>query len=84
MNFSVLTSQFWSLCIQGVALGFIYVLISLGLSFLSQLGDLHESLTKRFFRVKDSSNLIPGHGGFYDRADSYLFVMPLFFYLFNG
>ncbi len=30
MNFQVLSSQFWSLCLQGVALGFIYVLISLG------------------------------------------------------
>lgn len=62
----------------------IYLSLAVVISIVSQIADLHESLTKRHFEVKDSSNLLPGHGGFYDRADGYLLVMPILFYLFNG
>lgn len=52
--------------------------IGLAVSILGSIGDLLESALKRSAGVKDSSNLIPGHGGFLDRLDSTLFVLPFY------
>jgi phosphatidate cytidylyltransferase len=53
------------------------VLVSAGLAIVGQFGDLAESLAKRRFGVKDSSGLIPGHGGLLDRLDGLLAVIPV-------
>jgi phosphatidate cytidylyltransferase len=50
------------------------ILISAGMAVVEQAGDLAESAFKRRFGVKDSSRLIPGHGGFLDRVDGLLAV----------
>jgi phosphatidate cytidylyltransferase len=52
------------------------VLVSAGLAIVGQFGDLAESVAKRRFGVKDSSGLIPGHGGLLDRLDGLLAVVP--------
>lgn len=88
-------SKTWSGALGGLALGagagllvwvlltdspwWIGLLLSVAISILGQLGDLSESAVKRHFRIKDSGDIIPGHGGLMDRLDSLTFGIILIF-----
>ena len=65
---------FFGLPVQEMAI------LGLLIAVLATLGDLVESVAKRYAGIKDSGNIIPGHGGIWDRFDSVLFTAPLVYY----
>ncbi len=78
--FTLLLASLWHLRVPAVTpiKGMILGVVIAG---LSPLGDLGESMLKRGFGVKDSSRLLPGHGGIMDRIDSWLFGAVIGYYL---
>ena len=55
--------------------------IGIGVSLLSQYGDLTASYIKRKLGIKDFGNLLPGHGGLIDRFDGWIYVLPLIWFI---
>ena len=66
----------------GAHLGYYGTLAAI-MAVVSQIGDLVESHIKRSLNLKDSSDLIPGHGGIFDRIDGMIFAAPLVYILFR-
>jgi len=58
------------------------VVLGIVIAVIGQFSDLAESLIKRDGQIKDSGTIIPGHGGFLDRFDSYIFAAPAVYYTF--
>ncbi len=59
----------------------VLVIIIMGLSLISTMGDLLFSSIKRKYKIKDFGNIMPGHGGVLDRLDSLLFVLLTFYFI---
>lgn len=82
---AVLLSIIYTICINKFAnleISYLAILaIVFLLSALSQIGDLAASSIKRFTKIKDFGDIIPGHGGMLDRIDSIIFIAPFAYYL---
>ena len=58
-----------------------FIIFSLLISLISQIGDLFISFLKRKAKIKDTGKLLPGHGGILDRVDGIIFAVPFSYFL---
>ena len=59
------------------------IFLLFAVTIFSVIGDAFASMMKRVIEIKDFSNLIPGHGGLFDRLDSHIAAFPCFIFLIN-
>jgi len=81
--FTILVSIIYGFYIIGVRSLIYWAFTGLIATLSATAGDIFESMLKRFCMVKDSSSIIPGHGGVLDRFDSLLIVVPILFFFFK-
>ncbi len=81
--FSVLVSVAYAYWLGTKEAALAFALLGVFLAIIEQAGDLIESAIKRHLGLKDSSNLIPGHGGIFDRIDGMIFAAPAVALLFQ-
>jgi len=78
---SIILALIYSYLFKIQNLNLVYtILLGFSASVAAQVGDLLESSIKRYFGVKDSGRIIPGHGGVLDRFDSFMLVLPMVYY----
>lgn len=77
---SSIVSLFGAYIMQWPLWGLTGMLYGLTIGFIALVGDLTASMMKRDAKLKDSGNILPGHGGILDRIDSYMFTAPVAYF----
>ena len=78
--YAIIANKVGAIHLQGIQY-FYAIIIPLVLGLISQIGDFTESCIKRFADVKDSGNILPGHGGMLDIIDSVIFIAPFVYFI---